>query len=238
MKKALLFLILSTSLFSITMTPLMKTVNSKKSKNMTFTVSNPTKNPVVVDFSALLLLETDNNKEVTKATQKVTVYPSAFSIPSKGTQKVRVRYMGSTLPEVEEVYRIIATELDKKLQDETSGESKESVSAEIKIRFSYSGLLFVHKPNATPKLKIVDFEKVPTGGIKISIKNSGDASDVPTIKRYNFIVKMQNQLYKLTDDDLKKAEFRRVLAGKTNTFFLKNVQLPTGLIESIVIEQK
>jgi P pilus assembly chaperone PapD len=239
MKKALLFLtLLSTSLFSITMSPLMQTVDSKKNKNMIFTVNNPTKNPVVVDFSATLLVSTDNNKEKKEETNKVTIYPSAFSIPSKGSQKVRVRYMGSSLPEIEEVYRIVATELDKNLVDEEDEQAGGKVSAQIKIRFSYSGLLFVREPNSSPKLEIVSFERIPTGGIKIDIKNSGKASAVPNANRYNFIIKIQNKLYKLTEDDLKKAEFRRVLAGKTNTFLLKNVQLPIGKIDSVVLNIK
>ena len=239
MKKIVLVLsLMSISLYAITMSPLMQTVDSKKSKNMIFTVNNPTKKPVVVDFSAMRLLDTDNNKEKTEETKKVSVYPSSFAIPAKGNQKVRVRYIGSSLPEVEEVYRIVAKELDKSLEDEKDNLENRGVSAQIKIRFSYSGLLFVKKPNLTSKLEIVNFERIPSGGIKIDIKNSGNASDVPTESRYEFIVTIQNKLYKLTTDDLKKAEFRRVLAGKTNTFILKNAQLPEGKIESIVLQRK
>ena len=239
MKKIVLVLsLMSMSLYAITMTPLMQTVDSKKSKHMIFTVNNPSKKPVVVDFSAMLLTATDNNKEKIEETKKVSIYPSLFAIPSGGTQKVRVRYMGSSLPEVEEVYRIVATELDKNLEDEVDNQGTVGVAAQIKIRFSYSGLLFVKKPNLQAKLEIVNFERVPSGGIKIAIKNSGKASDVPTISRYDFIVKIQNKLYKLTADDLKKSEFRRVLAGKTNTFILKNAQIPEGKIESFILQRK
>ena len=234
----LLLLLISNALFAITMSPLMQTVDSKKSRHMIFTVNNPTKKPVVVDFSAMHLVGTNNNKEQTEETKKVAVYPSAFAIPSRGSQKVRVRYMGSSLPELEEVYRIVATELDKNLEDVSDEKSVAGLAAEIKIRFSYSGLLFVKKPNLQPKLEIVNFERMSTGGIKIEIKNSGKASAVPNLNRYDFIVTMANKVYKLTEDDLKKAEFRRVLAGKTNTFMLKNVQLPQAKIDSMIIQRK
>lgn len=239
MKKAVVVLcLMSMSLYSITMSPLMQTVDSKKSKNMIFTVKNPSKRPVVVDFSAMKLVGTNNNKETTEETKKVSIYPFSFAIASGGSQKVRVRYMGSALPELEEVYRIVATELDKSLEDEKDAKGTAEVSAQIKIRFSYSGLLFVKKPNFEAKLEIVNFERVSGSGIKIDIKNSGKASAVPIQSRYEFIVTIQNQRYKLTQDDLKKAEFRRILAGKTNTFVLKNAQLPEGKIESIQLQRK
>ena len=239
MKKTILvLLILSTSLFSVTMIPLMQTVKSKKSKHMIFTVNNPSKEPVAVDFSVMRLLDTNNNKEKKEATTKVSVYPTIFTIPAGGNQKVRVRYMGSSLPEIEEVYRVVATEMDINLKDENNEGSKSKVSAQIKIRFSYAGLLFVRKNGAEPQLEIVQFERVPMGGLKVEIKNIGKASDVPNANRYEFIVKIQDKLYKLTEEDLKKSEFRRVLAGKTNTFFLKNAKLPSGKIESIKLELK
>ena len=239
MKRIILFfLIFSTYLFSVTLSPLTQTLDSKKKKHLIFTVYNPTKEPVAVDFKIVQLLDTDNNKEQREETNKVKYYPSQFVLGATESKKVRVRYMGSSLPDVEEVYRVIAKELDIDVSDKKDEEAITKVKASIKMRFTYAGLLFVHKTNAMENLKLEAFEVSPDKKITIHINNSGTASVVPNALHYNYIVTVNGKEYKLLAEDLKGAEFRRILAGKTNTFYLKNiVNLPSGKIESIKIEK-
>jgi P pilus assembly chaperone PapD len=238
MKKVILFLIFSIYIFAVTLSPLTQTLDSKKKKHLIFTVHNPTKEPVAVNFEILRLLDTDNNKEKREKTDKVTYYPSQFVLGATESKKVRIRYMGSTLPDIEEVYRVIAQELDIDVSDKKDEESISKVKASIKMRFSYAGLLFVHQPNAIENLKVDSFEVSPNREITIHLNNSGTMSIVPNASHYNYIVKVNGKDYKLLEEDLKGAEFRRVLPNKTNTFYLKNIiNLPNGKIESIRIER-
>ena len=239
MKKIILFFLLSTLyLFSITLSPLTQTLDSKKKKHLIFTVHNPTNEPVAVDFKVLQLLDTDNNKEQKVETNKVSYYPSQFVLGATESKKVRVRYMGSALPDVEEVYRVIAKELDIDVSDTKDEEVIQSVKANVKMRFTYAGLLFVHKPNAMEKLKLDAFEVSPSREVTIHLTNSGTASIVPNVLHYDYIVTVGGKEYKLLAEDLKRAEIRRVLAGKTNTFYLRNiVNLPSGKIEAMRIEK-
>ena len=237
-KAILFFLLLSTSLFSITLSPLTQAIESKKSKHLIFTVHNPTKEPVAVDFKVLQLIDTDNNQEQRVETNKVTYYPSQFVLGANKSKKVRLRYMGTTLPEREEVYRVIARELDIDVSDKKEEKSTTRVKATVKMRFTYAGLLFVHKPDAIAELKLDAFEVSPSREITLHMSNSGSASVVPNALHYNYLVTIRGREYKLLDEDLKGAEFRRVLTGKSNTFYLKNiVNLPSGKIESIKIEK-
>jgi len=238
MKKIILFLMFSTYLFSITLSPLTQTLDSKKKKHLIFTVYNPTKEPVAVDLKILQLLDTDNNKEQKVETNKVTYYPSQFVLGATESKKIRVRYMGSSLPEIEEVYRVIAKELDIDVSDKKDEDTISTLKASVKIRFTYAGLLFVHKPNAIENLKVESFDVSPNREVTIRLSNHGTASVVPNAQHYNYIVTINRNEYRLLEEDLKGAEFRRVLAGKTNTFYLKHiVNLPSGKIDSIRIEK-
>jgi len=243
MKRIILLLILTFNLaFGITLIPLTKIISSKKDKNIIFKVTNPTKEPVAVDISVLKVISTDNNKEERERTDKISYYPSQFVLSPKETKKVRVKYMGSGLPEIEEVYRVIAKELDVDVSDKKEEESTGVLRAKIKMRFTYEGLLFVHKPNTKPLLSL-SFQELQSVGneraISVTITNSGTSSIVPNHGIYNYLVTVKGKEYQLQNEDMKKAEFRRVLAGKTNTFYLKHiVNLPNGKIESIRLEKK
>jgi len=243
MIRIILFLSLTFNLlFSITLVPLTKTLSDKKDKNIIFKVTNPTSEPVAVDISVLKVISTDNNKEKREKTDKISYYPSQFVLIPKETKNVRVKYMGSGLPDIEEVYRVIAKELDIDVTDKKEEVSTGVLKAKIKLRFTYEGLLFVHKPTTKPILSI-SFKELQSVGteraISVTISNSGTSSIVPNQGAYNYLVTIKGKEYLLQDEDMKNAEFRRVLAGKTNTFYLKHiVNLPQGKIDSIRLEKK
>lgn len=242
MKKLFLLVAFSSFLFSITLVPLTQTLDSKKKKNIIFTVKNPTSEPVAVTFSIKKVTLTDDRKEKREDTNKVSYYPAQFVLKPKESQTIRIRYNGSKLPDIEEIYRIVAKELDVDVRDNIEKSSLEKVSASIKMRFSYEGLLFVHQPNAQAKLKLDSFAELHSNnssrGISLTFSNSGTRSVLPHYSDYNFFVTIGGKEYKLLEEDLKKAEFRRVLAGKTSTFPIKNiVNLPSGKIESVRLEK-
>jgi len=225
-------------LFSVSLSPLLQTLDSKRARNVIFKITNTSKEPVAATFSILKVIHTDNNKEEREETKLVEAYPTKFVLGPKETKSVRVRYMGKILPKIEEVYRVIAKELDIDVSDTKDSTSKGKINAQIKMRFSYEGLLFVSNPNVEELLKINSLNN--TGmGVEIEVSNSGTASAVPNPKDYNFLIKVLGTEYKLTKEDLRGAEFRRVLAGKTNKFTLKNIKsVPLDQITSMRLEKK
>jgi P pilus assembly chaperone PapD len=239
MRFIILISLLLSSLYSITMTPLYATLESRKDRNIIFRVTNPTKEPVAVVMSVLELIDTNHNKEKRVETDKVSYYPSQFVLNPHETKNVRVRYMKKALPPKEEVFRIIAKELNIDLSDKMAKRLDNKIKAEVKMRFSYEGLLFVRQPDNKPKLSISKIKKSPNGVI-VEIYNSGEASAIPNGELYNYIVTTINhKVYTLTKDDLKGAEFRRVLHGKSNQFLLKNISsIPISNIQTIQLEKK
>jgi len=236
MKKIFLTLLFSKFLFALSLSPLMETIDSKKDKHLTFSVGNPSSEPIAVDFSLMQVIETEG-KEQRVESDKVSCYPSQFVLAPHKTKKVRIRYMGKSLPKIEEVYRVIAKELDIDVSDKVDDTELNTVKASVTMRFSYEGLLFVKKPNAIDQLKIDSFEQLPEG-LKLNFLNTGNASAVPNPKEYLFVVSIGNKEYKLQKEDFKDANFRRVLSGKRNTFYLRYIKnLPQGKIESVRIER-
>ena len=133
-------------------------------------------------------------------------------------KKLRIRYNGKSLPVKEEVFRIIAKELPIDISDKHIKKTKK-VEANIKMRFSYEGLLFVHQPQAQALIstRILKHSK---NRVDIEMSNQGTKSMLPSIETYDFIV---NKTIKLTEKDLKKSKFKRVLAGQKNIFRFKNM---------------
>jgi len=243
MKKILLLtLLLSSFALSVTLQPMLQVLDHKKKRHMIFSVYNPTKEPVAVNFDVQKLVKNHNNKEQREATDKVSFYPSQFVLTSHATKKIRVRYMSNTLPNKEEVYRIIAKELDVDVSDKVENAPTDTIKAQVKMRLTYEGLLLVHKANAQDQLKVESFEELTSKNdrrvVKMTINNSGDASSVPNTQNFNFIVTINGKEYKLTEDDTLKAEFRRVLAKDNNTFTLPNLKLPSGKITAIRLEKR
>jgi fimbrial chaperone protein len=238
MKVLFSLFMLSSLLFSVSLSPLLQTLDSKRARNVIFKITNPSKEPVASTFSVLKIISTDNNKEEREETKMVEAYPTKFVLDAGETKSIRVRYMGKNLPETEEVYRVIAKELDIDVSDSADSNSKGKINAQIKMRFSYEGLLFVADPEVEEILKINSFNSSPMG-VKIQVSNSGTASAVPNPKDYDFLINVLGKEYQLTPEDLKGAEFRRVLAGKTNTFHLKNItSVPVANITSMRLEKK
>ncbi|NPA60456.1 MAG: fimbria/pilus periplasmic chaperone [Epsilonproteobacteria bacterium] len=238
MKKIyVLLLLVSSWLYGVTLYPMSADIVSKRDRNILFTVSNPTKEPVAVEFSVKKLLDTSGKKEKRIDTTDVVWYPSQFVLGAGKSKHVRVRYVKSSLPKVEEVYRVIAKELDVDVSDKIERVPKDRIKATVKFRFTYEGLLFVSNGKVFPKLQISDFKKTHRG-LEIYVTNNGTKSDVLNIRDYDIIVTVNGKDYLLTKQDVKKAEFRRILPGKTNKFLLRYVKLPNGKIDSVRIERK
>lgn len=240
MRIIFLTIFLFNTIFAITLTPIYHTMDDRRKLKTMFTVKNPTDKPVAVKFSVKRLVDTDNNREQRVDAPNINFNPPQFVLDAKSSKTVRVSYLKRTLPQVEEVYRVLADELNVNVEDrEPTKVVKGKIKAEIKMRFSYAGLLFVKDSNAKANLAIQSFKQLPDGTTEIVIANSGTASALFNTTQYTLKATVKGQEYLLGDADLKSAEFRRILPNKSNRYLLKHIQtLPQGTISSIKIETK
>lgn len=244
MKKIIILFFSVKLLLGVTLVPLYQTVDDKKSARMTYTITNPSQEPIAVDFSIFQVIDTFGKKEKRIKSSAIVAHPTQLVLKSGESKTVRVRYMNKHLPEVEEVYRVIAKELDIDMSDQVKEAPKGKIQAELKMRYSYEGLLFVKQPQAQPKLDITSFNELPAStknhrNIEVVITNSGTASALPNIKQYDYIFTIGKQEYTLVLDDIKETYFKRILPGKSYTLTLRNISsLPKGKIETVRLQLK
>jgi len=238
MKIILLTIFLFNYIYAITLTPLYNTIDSKRELKTIFTVENPTNSPVAVKVSIKKLVDTDNNNEQTVDAPNINYYPAQFVLDAKSSKNIRITYLNKSLPKIEEVYRVLATELDINVKDREPEEIPKGIKkAEITMRFSYGGLLFVKDKNAKPDVKIDNFRDLGNGKLEITITNRGTESFLfnQTINKIKAIA--NGKEYILNEDDIKGAEFRRVLPNKSNRFVLENIKsVSPSAITSLKIE--
>lgn len=243
MKSFILFFLTSSLLFSVNLVPLYQTVDSKESSRMVYTLYNSTKEPVAVVFSCLRVLSTHKEKEERVKTDKLSAYPTQMVIKAGASKKVRVRYLGSSLPKEEEVYRVIAKELDINVNDEIVKDTNGKVETSLKVSYTYEGLLFVNEKGLKADLKIDTFSKTLDKNnnmtLNLLIKNEGSASVVPNIKRYKYVVTTANKDYILEPKDMTNTNIRRVLAKSELMVTIKNIKsLPSANITAVRLEKR
>ena len=240
MRIIILTIFLFNYIFAITLTPLYNTVNDIRELKTIFTVENPSNHPVAVKVSVERVTDTDNNKEKTTKTANINYYPAQFVLDSKSSKNIRITYLNKNLPKIEEVYRVLATELDVNVRDrEPTKVAKGEKRAEVIMRFSYGGFLFVKDKSAKPNIKIESFQNLSDGALEIVMTNSGTASFLFNQMQHNLKAIIDGKEYILSEDDLKDAEFRRVLANKSNRFILRNIKsVSPSAITYLTIEDK
>jgi len=238
MKKFFVLLLISTSfLMAVVMSPMLEEIDSLKKRQLVFRVLNPTNRAVATTFYIKELIDTSGKREVRVDTKKVVAYPSQFVLKPKEEKRVRVRYMGSKLPDIEEVYRVVAHELNINVDDTLSTKNSKALEGKIDMRITYEGLLLVHKPDAKPILRVESFNFIDRNSLKITLSNSGTASIVPNQNFYRYIIVSNGKEYLIEDKILKKSIFKRVLAGKSSYVILKGVKNSLK-IDSIRLEKK
>jgi len=240
MKIILLTIFLFHYAFAITLTPLYNTVDDRRELKTIFTVQNPSNHPVAVKVSVKRVVDTDNNKEKTIESPNINYYPAQFVLDAKSSKNIRVTYLNRTLPKIEEVYRVLATELDINVKDrEPTQVAKGEKKAELIMRFSYGGLLFVKDKNAKANVTIESFKNLSDGAFEIVMKNSGTASFLFNHTKDNLKAIINGKEHILNEEDTEGAEFRRVLPNKSNRFILKNIKsISQNAITSLKIEEK
>lgn len=140
---------------------------------------------------------------------------------TKGAKKkVRVQYIGGEFPEKERIFRVIAKELNINMNKE-SGEKRQNLNAQIKIRFSFEGLIIIKRKDWKPELIITDI-KQESNSLDFQVYNKGKSSDFLRFDGSNdlFAITTNNKRIKLKKDSFKQHSFKRILPNKNVKFSL------------------
>ena len=218
MKYVLIGMLLAQSLFSVQLAPITQRIDSAKGRNISFVVKNTDKDMAAAECSILKVVGHDENGvEIREETDDVVIYPSQIVLQEKEDKGVRVNYTKSTLPEKEEVYRVLATQLSLNLKEETKGSD---VKAAMKFVFSYEGLLFV---GAEEEKAIISstLENITNDSFSIKMTNDGIASHFVHVQHFDFKIKTQDETIELVEKDFGKFGGIRLLPDETFILTLK-----------------
>lgn len=117
-----------------------------------YLLTNTGANPAAVEFSITTRQQRSNGSEIRKPTQNLfNIYPEQVVIPSGGTQKVRLRWLGRKPVTRELAYRFIAKELPIKLSKEPGIHINMVMTMETAVYVRPTGQTKT-KPNTSHKL--------------------------------------------------------------------------------------
>jgi len=137
---------------------------SGRGANQSFQLVNGRDEQVTVTV-AISTREVDlDGNEIHNPTKDFTVFPTEVVIPPKGTQIVRVRWVGDAAPKSELSYRLIAEETPLKVRRDTPG-------ASIFMTVRYVGSLYVVPKGIASDIKVISARPVTdaNGAAKLEV---------------------------------------------------------------------
>lgn len=137
---------------------------SGRGANQSFQLVNDRDEQVTVTVAvATREVDLDGN-EIHNPTKDFTVFPTEVVIPPKGTQIVRIRWVGDAAPRSELSYRLIAEETPLKVRRDTPG-------ASIFMTVRYVGSLYVVPKGIVSDVKVISARPVTdvNGATKLEV---------------------------------------------------------------------
>lgn len=178
------------------------------------TVSNPSNEPIAVQFSVTTRQQL-NNKEIRHpADNDFMIYPPQMIIPPRSTQKVRVEWLGAAKLPREKAYRLIAEQVFVSLdnKDQTG----------VKMLMTLVGALYV-QPNGMKSNLNVTAVKRHGNKLAVTVVNNGNRHRL--MKYATLILRNGNQTISLKGKQIAGLGGNNVLAGSTKRFM---IPMPKG----------
>lgn len=220
MKKIfILYFILLQGLWAVMLSPISQEVNSESMRNMTFEIHNPSNESVAVEIETLEVVGVKEHQEIRVKTDDMVAFPLQLILEPKERRKLRVNYIPEAIPENERVFRLMVTELDIDLSDEEK--SQRGLNAQIKMRFSYAGIILVGKEEGKA-LFVIDKFNSDENNLSMLIKNSGNKSDYLHFSRYAIYAETDRGLQFIKKEHFSVPSFKRILPGHSIEYVIKN----------------
>ncbi len=182
--------------------------------SQTLRVTNNSGKPIAVQFN-ITTRQQLNNKEIRHpADDQFMIYPPQTIIPAHTTQKIRVKWLGSTKLASEKAYRLIAEQVYVSLE-------KEDKSA-VRMLMTLVGSLYIQPSKTNSKLVV---KKVQSQGNKLAITVSNTGTRHQLMKKMLLTLNNEDKTLTLDNNHLKGLIGNNILAGATRTF---TIPLPTG----------
>lgn len=185
----------------------------------TYVVENNTKEKVAVQFDVRRrVLSLDGKEERPPATGFI-VYPEQMALEPGEKRSVRISWVSETMPETEQAYRFVASQLPV----DFNAEKQASRAVKINFLMEYVASLYLVPPGVKPKMRVVK-QVVGKNGLELTIANEGTAHFL--LDRADVKLSANGKTLPVSKETLDEIRTENVLAGNQRRLVLP---LPKGV---------
>lgn len=177
---------------------------SGRAATATLTVRNPSDQALALEFSTYRLdYSAAGARRGVAAEEELLVFPPAARIPPRGTQAVRIQWVGD--PEIARARSYFCTVEQLPLEDAATAESAGGDGVQVLVTFN--AIVHVTPPDTRARLAVTDSRLENDGGastLALELRNGGDANAYGD--RLGLVIESAAREIALTPADLEGAE--------------------------------
>lgn len=185
-----------------------------------FYIENNSDEPAAVQVSVQKWDMLPDGTEVNAdAEDAFTVFPAQVVLKAHERRAVRVQWLGDTMPETEQAFRIVAEQIPITLKDTPASGSG------LRFLLRFKAALYIGPPRATHEVSVEKIEPVGSGTLRVTLVNKGSGHTLMR-KPVLTLTCADGQTVTLHEKDLTKLAGSNIHAGKIRFF---DISVPSGL---------
>ncbi|WPU63916.1 fimbrial biogenesis chaperone [Peredibacter starrii] len=209
-------LLLLPLLFSFTFSPMSQTIDlGEKQKATQYLIENDSDQKMAIELSVKERAMNEKGEETLTATTEMAIFPPQIIIQPGDKRTIRVSWTGKDIPTAEKNFRVIAEQLDLKVDAKSKNKSG------VKMLMKYMATLYLTPEDAEEKLSITSFEK-KGNEVSITIENSGNRHKILADPKITFA--NDNKKVLLEKNDLIGIAGENVLGNSKRIFVIKTTK--------------
>ncbi|WP_408096929.1 molecular chaperone [Peredibacter sp. HCB2-198] len=187
----------------------------EKQKATQYLIENDSDQKMAIELSVKERKMDEKGEETISPTTEMTIFPPQIIIQPGDKRTIRVNWIGKDVPSSEKNFRVIAEQLDLKVDNKTKNKSG------VKMLMKYMATLYLTPEDAQANLSISAFEKKGNELI-LTIENSGNRHKILAEPKITFASDDKKVL--LEKGDLNGVTGENVLGNSKRTFVLKTTK--------------
>lgn len=176
----------------------------------TYTVENNTPAKIAVQFEVKRREIDENGKEERPPAAGFLIYPEQMALDPGQKRSVRVTWQGEKLPEKEQAFRFVASQLPVEF-----GQDGQPSGRKVNIKFliEYVASLYLNPPKTAPRMKMKKYSVSEKGNLEILVANEGSAHQL--LEHLTLKAKAGGKTFHPNEEKLKDIRTENLLPGGT-----------------------
>lgn len=200
-------------IFSFTFSPMSQTIDlGEKQKATQYLIENNSDQKMAVELSVKERKMDEKGEETLSDTKEMAIFPPQIIIPPGDKRTIRVSWTGSEIPKTEKNFRVIAEQLDLKVDAKSKNKSG------VKMLMKYMATLYLTPDEAEASLAISSFQSNGKE-LTFTIQNSGNLHKILAEPKLTFT--HDDKKIQFATSELTGVAGENVLGNSRRTFVVK-----------------